>query len=95
MSGFVFSEKPIGIERGEDVYLYGEDGTEYLDFGASYAVAAVGHCHPRVVDAVTEQVEDLLYVATGSEWDLAAELGLPEAESPDGEPAVRADGSGE
>jgi acetylornithine/LysW-gamma-L-lysine aminotransferase len=62
MSGFVFSEKPIGIERGEDVYLYGEDGTEYLDFGASYAVAAVGHCHPRVVDAVTEQVEDLLYV---------------------------------
>ena len=62
MSGFVFSEKPIGIERGEGAYLYAEDGTEYLDFGASYAVTPVGHCHPNVVDAVKSQVEELMYV---------------------------------
>jgi acetylornithine/LysW-gamma-L-lysine aminotransferase len=62
MSGFVFSEKPIGIERGEGATLYADDGTEYLDFGASYAVASVGHCHPRVVDAVQSQVADLMYV---------------------------------
>ncbi|WP_338740609.1 aspartate aminotransferase family protein [Haloplanus salilacus] len=62
MSGFVFSEKPIGIERGEGAHLYADDGTEYLDFGASYAVASVGHSHPRVVDAVKSQVEDLIYV---------------------------------
>jgi acetylornithine/LysW-gamma-L-lysine aminotransferase len=62
MSGFVFSEKPIGIERGEGAFLYADDGTEYLDFGASYAVTPVGHCHPRVVDAVQAQVEDLMYV---------------------------------
>jgi acetylornithine/LysW-gamma-L-lysine aminotransferase len=62
MSGFVFSEKPIGIERGEGPYLYTDDGTEYLDFGASYACVPAGHCHPHVVDAVTGQVEDLLYV---------------------------------
>jgi acetylornithine/LysW-gamma-L-lysine aminotransferase len=62
MSGFVFSEKPIGIERGEGAYLYADDGSEYLDFGASYAVASVGHCHPRVVDAVTGQAERLMYV---------------------------------
>jgi acetylornithine/LysW-gamma-L-lysine aminotransferase len=60
--GFVFSEKPIRIERGEDVYLYDEDGTEYLDLGASYAVAAVGHCHPRVVEAIQEQAAELMYV---------------------------------
>ena len=52
MSGFVFSEKPIRIERGEGASLYADDGTEYLDFGASYAVTPVGHCHPQVVDAV-------------------------------------------
>ncbi|QLD89504.1 aspartate aminotransferase family protein [Natronomonas salina] len=62
MSGFVFSEKPIGIDRGEDVYLYAKNGTEYLDFGASYACAPVGHCHPEVVEATTEQVERLMYV---------------------------------
>jgi acetylornithine/LysW-gamma-L-lysine aminotransferase len=62
MSGFVFSEKPVRIERGEGVHLYADDGTEYLDFGASYACTPVGHCHPEVVDAVTAQVEDLLSV---------------------------------
>jgi acetylornithine/LysW-gamma-L-lysine aminotransferase len=62
MSGFVFSEKPVRIERGEDVHLYADDGTEYLDFGASYACTPIGHCHPEVVDAVTAQVEDLLSV---------------------------------
>ena len=34
MSGFVFSEKPISIERGEGVHLYDTNGNEYLDFGA-------------------------------------------------------------
>ena len=37
MTGFVFSEKPIDIERGEGVSLYDTDDREYLDFGASYA----------------------------------------------------------
>ena len=62
MSGFVFSEKPIAIDRGEGAYLYDTKGNEYLDFGASYACTPVGHCHPDVVDAATEQLEKLFYV---------------------------------
>ena len=62
MSGFVFSEKPIEIESGEGAYLYSPDGTEYLDFGASYAVAALGHAHPAVTEAVQEQAAKLTYV---------------------------------
>ena len=62
MSGFVYSEKPIRIESGEGPYLYDDSGTEYLDFGASYGVAAVGHCHPEVVSAVQSQVEKLTFV---------------------------------
>ena len=62
MSGFVFSEKPIRIDRGEGAYLYDTKGNEYLDFGASYACTPVGHCHPDVVDATTEQLEKLFYV---------------------------------
>ncbi|MFB6155222.1 MAG: aspartate aminotransferase family protein [Haloferacaceae archaeon] len=62
MSGFVFSEKPIQIESGDGAYLYGSDGTEYLDFGASYAVAPVGHSHPAVVDAIRTQAADLTFV---------------------------------
>jgi len=62
MSGFVFSEKPIEIDRGEGAYLYDTKGNEYLDFGASYACTPAGHCHPDVVDATTEQLEKLFYV---------------------------------
>ncbi len=62
MSGFVLSEKPIEIDRGEDVHLYGADGTAYLDAGASYACVPAGHCHPAVVEAVTDQAAELLYV---------------------------------
>ena len=62
MSGFVFSEKPIEIASGDGVYVTDTSGTEYLDFGASYACTPVGHCHPKVVDAATSQLEDLMYV---------------------------------
>ncbi|WP_299334521.1 aspartate aminotransferase family protein [Haloplanus sp.] len=74
MSGFIFSEKPIGIERGEGATLYADDGTEYLDFGASYAVASVGHSHPRVVDAIKSQVEDLVYVQASYPVEARTEL---------------------
>ncbi|TMT85299.1 aspartate aminotransferase family protein [Haloterrigena sp. H1] len=59
---FVSGSKPIGIERGEGPYLYTSDGTEYIDAGASYACTPLGHSHPEVVDAVTEQVADLTFV---------------------------------
>ena len=62
MTNFVYSQKPIRIERGEGPYLYGEDGTEYLDFGASYACVPLGHSHPAVTAATTEQLERLTYV---------------------------------
>ena len=62
MSDFVFSRKPISIAGGEGVTLEATDGTTYLDAGASYACTPVGHCHPAVVDAVTTQAADLLYV---------------------------------
>ena len=62
MKGFVFSQKPIPIESGAGVTLTAEDGTEYLDFGASYACTPTGHCHPAVVEAVQEQAAKLLFV---------------------------------
>ncbi len=62
MSEFVFSRKPITIDRGEGAYLYDSDGEAYLDAGASYACTPLGHCHPRIVAAVQDQAERLLYV---------------------------------
>ncbi len=62
MSGFVHTEKPIRLERGEGVHLYDEDGSEYLDCGASYACAPLGHSHPAVTEAARDQLERLTFV---------------------------------
>ncbi|AUG48767.1 aspartate aminotransferase family protein [Haloarcula taiwanensis] len=62
MSGFVFNEKPIQIERGDGAYVYDDSGTEYLDMGASYACVPLGHKHPAVQSAVSEQLEKITYV---------------------------------
>jgi acetylornithine/LysW-gamma-L-lysine aminotransferase len=61
-ANFVTSEKPIRIERGDGVFLTADDGTEYLDCGASYACAPLGHSHPEVVGAAREQLERLTFV---------------------------------
>ncbi|ATW88629.1 acetylornithine/LysW-gamma-L-lysine aminotransferase [Halohasta litchfieldiae] len=74
MSGFVFSEKPIDIDHGEGPFLYSENGTEYLDFGASYAVAPLGHSHPDVTAAIQQQAETLTYVQASYPVDVRTEL---------------------
>lgn len=49
----LFYEKPLHLVRGEGVFLYDAAGERYLD--AYNNVSSVGHCHPRVVEAITRQ----------------------------------------
>jgi len=51
----LFYEQPVHIVRGSGVWLYGADGRRYLD--AYNNVPQVGHCHPRVVAAVSRQAK--------------------------------------
>jgi acetylornithine/LysW-gamma-L-lysine aminotransferase len=74
MTGFVFNEKPIGIESGDGAYVYGDDGTEYLDMGASYACVPLGHNHPAVNEAVHDQFDDLTYVQASYPVEVRTEL---------------------
>jgi 4-aminobutyrate aminotransferase-like enzyme len=53
----LFYETPVHLVRGEGVHLYAPDGTAYLDCYNN--VASVGHCHPRVVQAMAEQAATL------------------------------------
>ncbi len=54
---YLFYERPLHIVRGEGVWLYDGDGNRYLD--AYNNVAHVGHCHPHVVKAITNQAQRL------------------------------------
>jgi acetylornithine/N-succinyldiaminopimelate aminotransferase len=49
--------------RGEGCYLIGEDGQRYLDFAAGIAVNALGHGHPKLVEAIAEQAATLMHVS--------------------------------
>jgi len=56
-----YKKMPIAAERGEGVWIYTSDGDKYLDLYGGHAVAATGHSHPHVVQAIGEQARKLLF----------------------------------
>ncbi len=50
-----FARAPLRFERGEGVWLVTESGERYLDFAAGIAVNSLGHAHPHLVEALTDQ----------------------------------------
>ncbi len=56
-----YKKMPIVADHGEGVWIYTTDGERYLDLYGGHAVAATGHCHPRVVKAINEQAGKLLF----------------------------------
>lgn len=66
------------LTEGSGTHVRDADGTEYLDFLAGIAVNALGHAHPALVAAITEQAGKLIHVsnffATAPQLDLAAKL---------------------
>ena len=52
---FTVRRQPVTIVKGQGTKVWDEDGKEYLDFTAGWAVNNLGHCHPAVVKAIQEQ----------------------------------------
>jgi glutamate-1-semialdehyde 2,1-aminomutase len=67
---------PVYIARGEGCRVWDVDGVERIDFISNYTSLILGHCHPRVVEAVQRQAGELMSVAapTGLEVELAEEI---------------------
>jgi acetylornithine/N-succinyldiaminopimelate aminotransferase len=57
-----YARNPVEFVRGEGTRLWDDEGNEYLDFLTGISVAQLGHCHPRVVEAVREQAARLMHV---------------------------------
>ncbi|MCP5205641.1 MAG: glutamate-1-semialdehyde 2,1-aminomutase [Hahellaceae bacterium] len=49
---------PVFFSRGKGAYLYDEDGHQYTDYVGSWGPMILGHAHPKVIDAVRNQLED-------------------------------------
>ncbi len=50
---------PVVLERGEGIYAWDVEGKRYFDFLAAYSAVNQGHCHPKIVKALTDQAEKL------------------------------------
>jgi alanine-glyoxylate transaminase/(R)-3-amino-2-methylpropionate-pyruvate transaminase len=61
---FHLYREPLLIVEGYMQYLYDETGRRYLDLFAGIVTVSVGHCHPKVVERVTSQVETLMHSTT-------------------------------
>jgi acetylornithine/N-succinyldiaminopimelate aminotransferase len=58
-----YARVELSFDRGEGAYLWGSDGRRYLDFMAGIAVSALGHAHPALVKAVSEQAKKVWHVS--------------------------------
>ena len=56
----VYAKRPVVITRGKGALVWDINGKEYIDCTGSYGVCIVGHCHPKVVEAVKKQAEKLI-----------------------------------
>ncbi|NLT07158.1 MAG: acetylornithine/succinylornithine family transaminase [Solirubrobacterales bacterium] len=73
-----YLRQPVEFVRGEGTRLYDDAGDEYLDFLAGISVVQIGHCHPDLVRAVSDQAARLMHVSnlfyTAPAFELAARL---------------------
>ncbi len=67
-----YARAKLAFERGEGVWLFTADGERYLDFGGGIAVSSVGHSHPHLVKALTDQAQKL--------WHTSNVYQIPEGE---------------
>jgi ornithine--oxo-acid transaminase len=54
-----YAPLPVTIVRGEGVFVWDADGRRYIDMMGAYSAVSFGHCHPRLVQALTEQARRL------------------------------------
>lgn len=75
------SDSPLQleIEYAEGVYLQGADGRRYLDLISGIAVSNIGHRHPKVIEAIQEQLKHYLHLMVYGEYIQAPQVKLAHA----------------
>jgi taurine--2-oxoglutarate transaminase len=72
--------KPTVINRAEGVYFWNKEGKKYLDFSSQLVSVNIGHGHPKVLEAVMEQMKEVSYVYPGIVTKARGDLGKKLAE---------------
>lgn len=67
--------EPIPIERAEGLYFWTPEGKRFLDFNSQLMSVNVGHSHPKVIERMKEQLDDVIYAFPASATEPRAKLG--------------------
>jgi acetylornithine/N-succinyldiaminopimelate aminotransferase len=70
----VYSPAPADFVQGKGVEVWDKDGNRYLDFIAGIATNSLGHCHPKLVAAVTEQANKIWHMSNMYQTELQRSL---------------------
>jgi acetylornithine aminotransferase len=70
-----YAPLPVTFAKGEGIYLWDKSGKQYLDAVAGVAVCALGHAHPVVADAITDQARTLIHTSNLYQIEYQQQLG--------------------
>ncbi|VTP92027.1 aspartate aminotransferase family protein [Sphingobacterium daejeonense] len=70
------SPRLLEIERAEGVYLYGPNGEKYMDLVSGFNVSNIGHRHPKVLEAIQDQLDRFMHVTVYGEFVQAPQVQL-------------------
>lgn len=65
---------PVVLERGEGIYVWDVEGKKYFDFLSAYSAVNQGHCHPKIIGALTEQAKKLTLTSRAFYNDVLGEF---------------------
>ncbi|WP_293712544.1 ornithine--oxo-acid transaminase [uncultured Parabacteroides sp.] len=64
---------PVVLEKGEGVFVWDVEGKRYFDFLSGYSALSQGHCHPKIIQALTDQAQKLTLVSRAFHSDILGE----------------------
>lgn len=65
---------PVVLEKGEGIFVWDVEGKKYFDFLSAYSAVNQGHCHPRIIEAMTEQAKKLTLTSRAFYNDVLGEF---------------------
>ena len=65
---------PVVLERGKGIFMWDVEGKRYFDFLSAYSAVNQGHCHPRIVKAMTDQAQKLTLTSRAFHNDVLGEF---------------------
>lgn len=68
------SPRLVEIAKAEGIYLYGPDGQQYMDLVSGFNVSNIGHRHPKVIEAIQQQLDKYLHVTVYGEFVQAPQV---------------------